>query len=126
MYLTESRLRKIISEAIEEEISQAKKQELILKGQKLIPMLKNEDPEIVESTRFVIDTLVGIDYQEFADSAAKYIDMLDQSDDEYGGELSYSGNQRIQMIEEIANVAYLDAVRTAFYLDEFEEQEPEF
>ena len=126
MYLTESRLRKIISEAIEEEISQAEKQELILKGQKLIPMLKNKDPEIVESTRFVIDTLVGIDYQEFADSAAKYIDMLDKSDDEYGGELSYSGNQRIQMIEEIANVAYLDAVRTAFYLDEFEEQEPEF
>ena len=30
------------------------------------------------------------------------------------------------MIEEIANVAYLEAVRTAFYLDEVEEQEPEF
>ena len=124
MYLTESRLRKIISEAIEEEIID--KAVLQQKGKKIIRLLENPDPMIVNTARELIDTLVGIDYQEFADSAAKYIDMLDQSDDEYGGELSYSGNQRIQMIEEIANVAYLDAVRTAFYLDEFEEQEPEF
>ena len=124
MYLTESRLRKIISEAIEEEIID--KAVLQQKGKKIIRLLENPDPMIVNTARELIDTLVGLDYQEFADSAAKYIEMLDKSDDEYGGELSYSGNQRIQMIEEIANVAYLDAVRTAFYLDEFEEQEPEF
>ena len=124
MYLTESRLRKIISEAIEEEIID--KAVLQQKGKKIIRLLENPDPMIVNTARELIDTLVGIDYQEFADSAAKYIEMLDKSDDEYGGELSYSGNQRIQMIEEIANVAYLDAVRTAFYLDEVEEQEPEF
>ena len=124
MYLTESRLRKIISEAIEEEIID--KAVLQQKGKKIIRLLENPDPMIVNTARELIDTLVGIDYQEFADSAAKYIDTLDKSDDEYGGELSYVGEQRKKMIEEIANVAYLDAVRTAFYLDEVEEQEPEF